>query len=97
MIEEVHPTAVVDPKATLGEGVRIGAFTVVGPEEKIEIRGVTTGPSWGTLRVVTKGVAAGERVVVEGFQKVRPGMVVAVAAAATPDVATPPPGSSEKN
>jgi membrane fusion protein (multidrug efflux system) len=27
--------------------------------------------------VVTQGVSAGERVVVEGFQKVRPGMVVA--------------------
>lgn len=35
MIEGVHPTAVVDPKATLGEGVRIGAFAVIGPEVKI--------------------------------------------------------------
>jgi UDP-N-acetylglucosamine acyltransferase len=32
MIEGVHPTALVDPKATLGAGVRIGAFAVVGPE-----------------------------------------------------------------
>jgi UDP-N-acetylglucosamine acyltransferase len=32
MIEGVHPTALVDPKATLGAGVRIGAFAVVGPD-----------------------------------------------------------------
>lgn len=29
---EVHPTAVVDPQARLGSGVRIGAFCVVGPD-----------------------------------------------------------------
>lgn len=30
--EGVHPTALVEPKATLGAGVRIGAFAVIGPE-----------------------------------------------------------------
>src|SRR6266540_1798494 len=35
MPEGVHPTAVVDPKATLGAGVRIGAFSVVGSEVTI--------------------------------------------------------------
>ncbi|MEM7626916.1 MAG: acyl-ACP--UDP-N-acetylglucosamine O-acyltransferase [Planctomycetota bacterium] len=29
---EIHPLAVVDPKATLGEGVRIGPFCQVGPK-----------------------------------------------------------------
>ena len=29
---EVHPAAVVDPRARLGEGARIGPFCVVGPE-----------------------------------------------------------------
>ncbi|MGJ4804980.1 acyl-ACP--UDP-N-acetylglucosamine O-acyltransferase [Luteimonas sp. SDU82] len=31
----IHPTAVVDPAARLGEGVSIGAFTLVGPEVEI--------------------------------------------------------------
>src|SRR6266508_3894008 len=35
MPEGVHSTAVVDPKATLGAGVRIGAFSVVGSEVTI--------------------------------------------------------------
>jgi UDP-N-acetylglucosamine acyltransferase len=29
---DIHPTALVDPRATVGAGVRVGAFTVVGPE-----------------------------------------------------------------
>ncbi len=72
-------------------------LAVVTPEDKIEVRAVKLGPASGTDQVVESGVTAGERVVVEGFQKVRPGMVVAVAAPPAPDVATPPPGSSEKN
>src|SRR2546428_10983652 len=35
MSEGVHPTAVVDPKAPLGPGVQIGAFSVVGPDVTI--------------------------------------------------------------
>lgn len=34
---EIHPTALVDPRATLAADARVGAFTVVGPE-------VTLGP-----------------------------------------------------
>lgn len=29
---EIHPTALVDSKARLGAGVRVGAFAVIGPE-----------------------------------------------------------------
>ncbi|HRN61629.1 MAG TPA: acyl-ACP--UDP-N-acetylglucosamine O-acyltransferase [Luteimonas sp.] len=32
---DIHPTAVVDPSARLGEGVSIGAFTLVGAEVEI--------------------------------------------------------------
>ena len=31
----IHPSAVVDPGARLGDGVEIGAFTLVGPEVEI--------------------------------------------------------------
>ena len=36
MGESVHPTALVDPKAELGAGVRIGAYTIVGPEVALD-------------------------------------------------------------
>jgi UDP-N-acetylglucosamine acyltransferase len=29
---DIHPTAVVDPRAVLGPGARVGAFSVIGPE-----------------------------------------------------------------
>lgn len=35
METSIHPTAVVDPAAKIGQGVRIGPFAVVGPEVEI--------------------------------------------------------------
>ena len=32
---QVHPTAIVDPSARLGEGVCVGAFTIIGPGVEI--------------------------------------------------------------
>ena len=34
-MSEIHPLAVVDPQAQIGEGVRIGPFCYVGPKVKI--------------------------------------------------------------
>ena len=31
----IHPTAVIDPSATLAEGVRVGAFTLIGADVEI--------------------------------------------------------------
>jgi UDP-N-acetylglucosamine acyltransferase len=36
MANSIHPTAVVDPAATLGESVSIGPFSVVGPNVTLE-------------------------------------------------------------
>ena len=83
--------AVVVPQRAIQDLQGTAQIAVVGAEDKIDLRTVVTGPSWGTLRVITTGVAAGDRIVVEGFQKVRPGMTV-VARASAPDVAAPPPG-----
>lgn len=33
---EIHPTALVDARATLGDGVRVGAFAIVGPDVTLE-------------------------------------------------------------
>jgi UDP-N-acetylglucosamine acyltransferase len=35
MQPEIHPSAVVDPKAELHAGARVGAFSIVGPEVRI--------------------------------------------------------------
>jgi multidrug efflux system membrane fusion protein len=49
---------------------------VVGEDNKAEYREVTLGAPVNGLRVVTKGLKAGERVVVNGLQHIRPGALV---------------------
>lgn len=50
---------------------------VVGPGNQAEWRPVSLGASVNGLRVVTSGLKSGERVVVGGVQRVRPGSVLA--------------------
>ena len=56
------------------QGTRQLAF--VGGDNKVSIRPVTLGETFGRDWIVSQGVKPGERVVVEGVQKVRPGMLV---------------------
>jgi membrane fusion protein, multidrug efflux system len=62
---------------------------VVGDGNKAEYREVTLGASVNGLRIVKGGLKAGERIVVNGLQRVRPGSLVlpqAVAMEAKVDV-----------
>jgi membrane fusion protein, multidrug efflux system len=49
---------------------------VVAAGDKLEYRAVTTGPLVDGLRVVRDGLKAGDRIVVNGLQRVRPGMAI---------------------
>jgi len=49
---------------------------VVDADNKASYREVTLGPAVEGLRVVTQGLKSGERIVVNGLQRVRPGAVV---------------------
>jgi membrane fusion protein, multidrug efflux system len=51
-------------------------IAVVDSENKINIRTVKVGERVGTMWVIDEGLHPGERVVVEGLQKVRQGMTV---------------------
>jgi membrane fusion protein (multidrug efflux system) len=73
----------VDAKAItlLQRGVNVGAngiatAMVVRTDGKVEVRVIKIGSAVGNKWVVTDGLKAGERVIVEGLQKVQPGMVV---------------------
>lgn len=50
---------------------------VVDDADKAAYRSVTLGPAVDGMRVVTHGLAAGERIVVNGLQRVRPGAQLA--------------------
>ena len=65
---------------------------VVGMDDRIELRVVKVSRAIGDKWLVEDGLAAGERVVVEGFQKIRPGLAVqAMEAGAQPPAAPAPP------
>ena len=49
---------------------------VVNPDSKVETRRVTTGEAVNTEIAISSGLAVGDRVIVDGIQKVRPGEVV---------------------
>ena len=53
-----------------------------GRDKKIESRTVVLGPLVDGLRVVRKGLSAGELIVVSGLQRVRPGVPVNAAVVA---------------
>jgi RND family efflux transporter MFP subunit len=57
---------------------------VVNSENKVSIRPVTVGDRVGNLWIVTDGLKAGERVIVEGLLKARDGAVVNVVADKSP-------------
>jgi membrane fusion protein (multidrug efflux system) len=69
---------------------------VVGADQKVEIRPVKVGQQVDGLWVIKEGLRPGDRVVVEGLQKVRPGMVVTAKPYAAPGPAGSPatPASS---
>lgn len=50
---------------------------VVKPDDTLELRTVTTSRTYGERWVIEGGLKAGERIVVDGFQKVMPGAKVA--------------------
>jgi membrane fusion protein (multidrug efflux system) len=67
-----------------------GAYSlgVVGPDNKVQLRRVEVGPSVHGVRVVTSGIVEGDRIVVDGVQKISDGALV------DPKPAPPAPASA---
>jgi membrane fusion protein (multidrug efflux system) len=86
--------AILVPQRAVSELQGIYNVAVVGGDDTVEIRMVKPGQRIGTLWVVDSGLKAGERVVVEGLQKVRPGVKVKPETVKLEeDGATAPPGA----
>ena len=73
---EVKRGAILVPQRAVQELQGIQNVAVVGAGDSVDIRQVRAGDRVGTLWVVDSGLSAGDRIVVEGLQKVRPGAVV---------------------
>ena len=53
-------------------------IAVVGSDNKVTIRDVDVGEQVGTMWIIKKGLSLGDKVIAEGVQKVKDGMVVTV-------------------
>lgn len=69
-------SALAVPQRAVMQGIGRQFVYVVGPGDTIVARDVKTGPWSGQLWIIDQGLSAGDRVVVEGTQKVAPGRVV---------------------
>jgi membrane fusion protein (multidrug efflux system) len=89
---ETQRNVVVVPQRSVQELQGTYQVAVVDSENKVAIRGVKAGARAGNLWVIDDGLKPGERVIVEGVQKVRDGLIVNPLSES--DVAAGPPPSS---
>lgn len=77
LLEGTNPDALLVPQQGVTRNARGDATVmVVGEGDKVEIRPVNAIQAIGDKWLVTSGVKAGDRVIVSGLQKVRPGAPV---------------------
>jgi membrane fusion protein, multidrug efflux system len=79
---ETKAGALLVPQRAVTELQNLYSVAVVGAGNKVEFRNVKVGPRVDGLWVIEEGLKPGEKVVVEGLQKVREGVVVSPKAAA---------------
>jgi membrane fusion protein (multidrug efflux system) len=82
-----RPDAISVPQRAVMEGPQGKMVYVLGAEGKAEPRPIVVGEWTGTDWVVTSGIKAGDKVIVDGLMKVFPGAPVQVG-----DANAPPPG-----
>lgn len=87
---QVLENAVVIPRQSVSELQGLFRVYVVDDAGTVDVRSVTLGPQTGNEIVVESGVEAGETVIVEGLQKVRPGVTVSTSPF------TPPPATADQ-
>lgn len=75
-IAEQRPNAILVPKEAITETLNTKGVMVVGAGNKVELKTITTDGDYQQYSIVHSGLQGGETVIVQGLQKVRPGMVV---------------------
>ncbi|HUJ16536.1 MAG TPA: efflux RND transporter periplasmic adaptor subunit [Nitrospirota bacterium] len=94
-VMETVPGALVVPQRAVNELQGNFQVAVVGSDNKVSLRTVKPGVKTGSLVVISDGLQPGERIVVEGLQKVKDGMTVnpKLVSLATPTVQQTAPSS----
>jgi len=72
----VKTEAILAPQRAVQQGPKGPVLYVVGADDKVEIRNVQATSWQGNQWLIEEGLRAGERVVVDGFQRIMPGVPV---------------------
>jgi membrane fusion protein, multidrug efflux system len=70
------PGALLVPQAAVIQVQSLYTIALVGPDNKATFRMVTVGDQVGTDWIITKGLQPGDKVIVQGFMKLREGIPV---------------------
>jgi RND family efflux transporter MFP subunit len=94
-VTERVPDAILVPQMAVQELQGVKTVLVVGEGDKVALRTVTLREPYQQFYIVSNGLKPGERVIVEGIQKARPGMQVKAELKAdkTPTPAASPPSA----
>jgi membrane fusion protein (multidrug efflux system) len=75
--EGIHEKAILAPQQAVTRDPRGNPLAlVVDAEGKVQLRILSTDRALGDKWLISSGLAQGDRLIVEGLQRVRPGMVV---------------------
>jgi membrane fusion protein (multidrug efflux system) len=83
---EDRPNTVLVPQSAVQEVQGARTVFVVGPDNTVSVRTITQDGPYGPFFVVLNGLRAGERAIVEGLQKARPGAKVSPALRPAPAI-----------
>jgi membrane fusion protein (multidrug efflux system) len=81
-VVEVRKSAVLVPQRAVQDLQGVNQIAVLLPDDTVDVRKVKVDARVGSLWIVAEGLKPGERVIVEGGDRVRPGQKVRVATAA---------------
>jgi RND family efflux transporter MFP subunit len=76
LVSDQAETVALVPDKAIGTDLGKRFVLVLTGGDKVDYRAVTLGPLAGDLRIVRTGLAAGDKVVVSGLQRVKPGDAV---------------------
>jgi membrane fusion protein (multidrug efflux system) len=83
----VRPNAILIPQRAVQQGPKGPVVFVVGAGDKVELRDIQAAEWRGSQWLIEKGLQGGERVVVEGFPRIAPGIPVKAVPAANQQAA----------
>jgi len=94
-VTEDVPDAILVPQVAVQDLQGAKTVMVVGDDNKVAMRTLTLRQPYQDFYIVGAGLKPGERVIVEGIQKVRPGVVVKAELKPISDSKVAPPGGAQ--